>query len=82
MQYPPDTRDEVAALAAALNEHEVASIIGVRVKTLRNWRVQGVGPRFVRTGRKLVRYRLSDVLAWQEANLRRSTSAWSTAIGK
>ena len=74
MQYPLNTRDGVAALAAALNEHEVAPIIGVRVKTLRNWRVQGVGPRFVRTGRKLVRYRLSDVLAWQEANLRRSTS--------
>jgi DNA-binding transcriptional MerR regulator len=74
MQFPPNTRDEVAALAAALNEHEVAPIIGVRVKTLRNWRVQGLGPRFVRTRRKLVRYRLSDVLAWQEANLRRSTS--------
>ena len=74
MQYPLNTRDGVAALAAALNEHEVARIIGVRVKTLRNWRVQGVGPRFVRTGRKLVRYRLSDVLAWQEANLRGSTS--------
>jgi predicted DNA-binding transcriptional regulator AlpA len=74
MQYPPNTRDGVAPLAAALNEHEVAPIIGVRVKTLRNWRVQGVGPRFVCTGRKLVRYRLSDVLAWQEANLRRSTS--------
>jgi predicted DNA-binding transcriptional regulator AlpA len=74
MQIPPNTRDGVAALAAALNEHEVAPIIGVRVKTLRNWRVQGLGPRFVRTGRKLVRYRLSDVLAWQEANLRRSTS--------
>jgi predicted DNA-binding transcriptional regulator AlpA len=74
MQFPPNTRDEVAALATALNEHEVAPIIGVRVKTLRNWRVQGLGPRFVRTGPKLVRYRLSDVLAWQEANLRRSTS--------
>jgi predicted DNA-binding transcriptional regulator AlpA len=74
MQFPPNTRDEVAPLIAALNEHEVAPIIGVRVKTLRDWRVQGVGPRFVRTGRKLVRYRLSDVLAWQEANLRRSTS--------
>jgi predicted DNA-binding transcriptional regulator AlpA len=70
----PNTRHEVAAPAAALTEHDVAPIIGVRVKTLRNWRVQGLGPRFVRTGRKLVRYRLSDVLAWQEANLRSSTS--------
>jgi predicted DNA-binding transcriptional regulator AlpA len=61
-------------LAAALDENEVARVIGVRVKTLRNWRVQGIGPRFVRTGRKLVRYRPSDVLDWQEANLRRSTS--------
>jgi predicted DNA-binding transcriptional regulator AlpA len=74
MQHPPNIRDEVAALAAALNEHEVARIIGVQVKTLRNWRVQGRGPLFVRTGTKLVRYRPLDVQAWQEANVRRSTS--------
>jgi predicted DNA-binding transcriptional regulator AlpA len=73
MQHPPLVR-EAATFAAALNENDVARIIGVQVKTLRNWRVQGVGPRFIRTGPKLVRYRPSDVLAWQEANLRRSTS--------
>jgi predicted DNA-binding transcriptional regulator AlpA len=74
VQHPPHTRSEAAVLTAALDENEVARIIGVQVKTLRNWRVQGLGPRFVRTGPKLVRYRQSDVLAWQEANLRRSTS--------
>jgi predicted DNA-binding transcriptional regulator AlpA len=73
MQHPPLVR-EAATFAAALNENDVARIIGVQVKTLRNWRVQEVGPRFIRTGPKLVRYRPSDVLAWQEANLRRSTS--------
>jgi predicted DNA-binding transcriptional regulator AlpA len=76
MQEPPRRIPcgDAAELAAALDENEVARVIGVQVKTLRNWRVQGIGPRFVRTGRKLVRYRPCDVLAWQEANLRRSTS--------
>jgi hypothetical protein len=74
MQHSTHTHSAASAIPAAVDEHEVARIIGVQVKTLRNWRVQGVGPRFVRTGRKLVRYRLADVLAWQEANLRRSTS--------
>jgi len=43
------------------------------MKTLRNWRVRGEGPKFLKIGR-LVRYRLSDVLAWEEASLRSSTS--------
>jgi hypothetical protein len=43
------------------------------VKTLRNDRLTGRGIPFIKIGR-LVRYRLSDVLAFEEANLRRSTS--------
>jgi predicted DNA-binding transcriptional regulator AlpA len=61
-------------LKQTLNERETAAIIGASPKTLRNWRVKGNGPRFIKTGSKLVRYRLSDILAWQEANVRHSTS--------
>ncbi len=41
--------------------------------TLSRWRYAGKGPRFVKVGR-LVRYRLSDVLAWISQQERSSTS--------
>jgi hypothetical protein len=43
------------------------------VKTIRNDRVKGNGVPFIKIGR-LVRYRLPDVIAWEDANLRLSTS--------
>jgi hypothetical protein len=43
------------------------------VKTLRNARVSGGYVPFVKIGRS-VRYRLSDVLAFEQAALKRSTS--------
>lgn len=42
---------------------EVATILGVPVKTLYQWRYKGVGPAGVRVGRHL-RYRAADVEAW------------------
>jgi predicted DNA-binding transcriptional regulator AlpA len=56
-----------------LNEHQVAASLGLSVKTLRTWRWRGNGPQFLKVGR-LVRYRSSDILAWQERQLRTSTS--------
>ncbi|MEU9074591.1 helix-turn-helix domain-containing protein [Kitasatospora sp. NPDC048538] len=46
-----------------LRTEEAAALIGIRPKTLRNWRSQGKGPRPIRLGRVggRVRYRLSDV---------------------
>jgi hypothetical protein len=56
-----------------LTEYQLAARHQCSVKTLRNQRVAGVGIKHVKLGR-LVRYRLSDIEAWEEANLRRSTS--------
>jgi predicted DNA-binding transcriptional regulator AlpA len=56
-----------------LTERDVSDRLHLSMKTLRNWRVRGEGPKFLKIGR-LVRYRLSDVLAWEEASLRSSTS--------
>jgi hypothetical protein len=63
-----DARDEVF-----LTEKQLASRHQLSVKTLRNARVSGSYIRFVRLGRT-VRYRLSDVIAYEEANLVHSTS--------
>ena len=68
MPSPADALDEIF-----LTEKQLASRHQLSVKTLRNARVTGSYIRFVRLGRT-VRYRLSDVLAYEEANLVRSTS--------
>jgi hypothetical protein len=68
---PPvaDARDEIF-----LTEKQLASRQQLSVKTLRNARVTGSYIRFIRLGRRTVRYRLSDVIAYEEANLVRATS--------
>lgn len=50
-----------------------AEIIGKHPRTLANWRVAGIGPRYVRVGRSAF-YRQSDLDAWVEAHVYQSTS--------
>ncbi len=45
----------------------------VSERTLQRWRLEGVGPKFLKLGR-LVRYRKSDLDSWSDAQLRASTS--------
>ena len=56
-----------------LTERQLATRHQRSVKTLRNARVYGGYVPFVKIGRS-VRYRLSDVLAYERDNLLRSTS--------
>lgn len=56
-----------------LNERQLAERWGVSVRTLQAARVKGSGVPFVRIGRS-VRYRLEDVLAYEQARLRTNTS--------
>lgn len=48
-----------------LTRPEVSERLKVSVKTLAQWATQGRGPRYVRMGH-LCRYRLSDLIAWEE----------------
>ena len=68
MPCPADARDEIF-----LTEKQLAARHQLSVKTLRNARVSGSYIRFIRLGRT-VRYQLSDVIAYEQANLMRSTS--------
>jgi predicted DNA-binding transcriptional regulator AlpA len=52
-----------------IGEHEVSTMTDLSVLTLRRWRSQGKGPRFLKLG-GAVRYRLSDVEAWLLAQYR------------
>lgn len=58
-----------------LTPQDLALRVGVPVQTVYGWRVYGKGPRGMRVG-KYVRYRLEDVLAWEESQLepRRATA--------
>jgi hypothetical protein len=56
---------------------EAARILGLSHKTLNNWRVQGLGPRFLKYGQRggAVRYLVADLHAWRAAQARSSTSS-------
>lgn len=56
-----------------LNEKQLADRWGVSVRTLLAARVNGSGVPFIRIGRS-VRYRLEDVLAYEQGRRRTSTS--------
>lgn len=53
--------------ADLLGEREVAAALSVAVNTLRNWRWKGEGPRAIKLGKRVVRYRRADVEAFIEA---------------
>lgn len=55
-----------------MNTRHAAAYLGLSHHTLNQWRHQGRGPLFVRLGRA-VRYRKSDLDAYLEESIRRST---------
>jgi len=56
------------------NEKQAARLLGLSSKTLQKLRIVGGGPRYVHVSKRCIRYRLIDLLAWQESRLRTSTS--------
>ena len=62
-------------------EQQVADLLGMSVKTLRAWRLQNRGPRFVRFGRS-VRYYLHDIEAYiQRCEVATMACLRSAAVG-
>lgn len=69
---------ELSAPAASkplLTPAEAAELLGVRIRTLADWRRRGEGPPFVPISRNVVRYLLEDVLSWARALRVRSSTA-------
>ncbi|WP_293873307.1 helix-turn-helix transcriptional regulator [Sphingomonas sp. UBA978] len=56
-----------------LTTKEAAPLVGVRPKTLENWRVLGRGPQHIRAGRNIA-YDVSDIEAWKAGRRVSSTS--------
>lgn len=63
---------ESATVPVLLSQDQLCRWLGKSSAWAERGRMAGYGPRFVKVGRS-VRYRTSDVLAWLEANVRRST---------
>ena len=47
-----------------IDERETAALMGLAVGTLRNWRALKQGPRYLKIGKRMVRYRRADVAAF------------------
>lgn len=60
--------NEANNLDRAFTCQEAADFLATTVKTLESWRVRGKGPHYLKQGRS-VRYRLRDLLAFQERNV-------------
>ena len=60
-----------------ITSKRAAAALGVKLQTLRAWRMTGKGPRYVRLGDNRlgrVAYRPEDVAAWIEEHMATSTS--------
>ena len=53
----PRTMDDVAA----------AEFLGLAPRTLQAWRGQKKGPRYLSYSKRCVRYRVADLIKWQES---------------
>lgn len=47
-----------------IDESEAAATLGCAITTLRNWRYTKQGPRFVKVGKRMVRYQRTDLAAF------------------
>jgi predicted DNA-binding transcriptional regulator AlpA len=47
-----------------LTERELADWLKVSIPTLRRWRMEGIGPEFIKCGPSLVCYQLAAVQRW------------------
>lgn len=59
--------------ALRLSNAEAADYLGLKTATLNKWRVYGDGPPFIKIGR-IIQYRKSDLDAFLNERLMRSTS--------
>lgn len=57
-----------------LTTEQTAWVLGLKKRTLERWRIEGCGPKYLRLSARCIRYRQSDLDAWLDGRVRRSTS--------
>ena len=58
-----------------LDARQAAGLLGLSINTLAKWRLSGVGPKYLKLGRR-VAYRQSDIAAWLDGCEFGSTSEY------
>ena len=61
-------------MTPVLSEHRAAELLGLSVRTLQRFRVEGRGPRYLKLGKKRVAYAESDLTEYLDGCRRQSTS--------
>lgn len=64
---------KAGSLEKLLLPQEVAEMLRVEVETLEGWRSKGSGPRYLKFGKREIRYRPSEVLRWLDERVCSST---------
>lgn len=64
MEQPTAADPGGTVTPAVITEQEFAALLRVHPETARRWRSDGLGPRPIHAGGRLVRYRRVDVDAW------------------
>lgn len=52
-----------------VDQVEAAQILGIAPRTLETWRLMKRGPRFLIYSKRCIRYRVSDLISFQESML-------------
>ncbi len=47
--------------SSLLTTHQASDLLGLQPATLKRWRVVGTGPKYIRIGRRTIRYRPADI---------------------
>lgn len=63
-------------LEQLLSEKQAAKLLGISDRTLRNWRVRGGGPKFVRVSARCIRYKRGDLQDWIDRKVASNTSQY------
>jgi phage terminase Nu1 subunit (DNA packaging protein) len=61
------------ALSPLIASPQLAGLLNISIRTLERWRLEGIGPTYVKAGRRVL-YRRGDVERWLAEGTRHSTS--------
>lgn len=64
-----DNGNHLLGEAQLLKTEQVAELIGFAVQTLADWRLKEKGPKYYKTPGGDIRYKLADVLEWEQQAL-------------
>jgi predicted DNA-binding transcriptional regulator AlpA len=54
----------IEAIEGTITSDQFAQALQMSPETLRVWRREGTGPRFIRISKNIVRYRVTDIETW------------------